>query len=96
MTSNEPTRHEVTSFDDVMLPAQSYKSGFPTIIHLTAEPKESGRRIVDFFSGLAFGTDGTFEKVAEGLYLLTAPVDQVTSMQLEDQAEALTHPNVQG
>ena len=54
MTLNEPTRHEVTSFDDVMLPAQSYKSGFPTIIHLTAEPKESGRRIVDFFSGLAF------------------------------------------
>ena len=37
--------------------------------------RESGRRIVDFFSGLAFGTDGTFEKVAEGLYLLTPPVD---------------------
>ncbi|HJM28893.1 MAG TPA: cell division protein SepF [Acidimicrobiales bacterium] len=73
MSPNEPTRHEVASFDDVMPPAQSYKQGFPTIIHLTAEPKDVGRRIIDFFSGLAFGTDGTFEKVAEGLYLLTPP-----------------------
>ncbi|MEE2683106.1 MAG: cell division protein SepF [Actinomycetota bacterium] len=75
MVSNEPTRHEVASFDDVMLPAQSYKDGFPTIIHLIAEPKEVGRRIIDFYSGLAFGTDGSFEKVAEGLYLLTPPTD---------------------
>ena len=75
MAANEATRHEVNSFDDVMLPAQMYKLGFPTIIHLTTEPKDAGRRIIDFFSGLAFGTDGTFEKVAEGLYLLTPPGD---------------------
>jgi len=25
---------------------------------------------VDFFSGLAYGTNGSFEKVAEGIYLL--------------------------
>ncbi len=54
-----------------MSPAQSYKEGFPVIINLVVEPIEVGRRIVDFFSGLAFGTEGTFEKVAEGIYLLT-------------------------
>ena len=54
-----------------MPPAQSYKEGFPVIISLVVEPIEVGRRIVDFFSGLAFGTEGTFEKVAEGIYLLT-------------------------
>ena len=71
MTSLDSNRFDVTSFEDVMPPAQSYKDGNPTIINLVAEPKDVGRRIVDFFSGLAFGTEGTFEKVAEGIYLIT-------------------------
>ena len=71
MSSLESNRFDVTSFEDVMPPANSYKDGFPTIINLTTEDKDIGRRIVDFFSGLAFGTEGTFEKVAEGIYLLT-------------------------
>ena len=71
MSSSEPSRHEVSSFEDVMGPASSYKSGTATIIHLNPEDKDTGRRIVDFFSGLAYGTDGSFEKVAEGIYLLT-------------------------
>ena len=71
MSSSEPSRHEVSSFEDVMGPASSYKSGTATIIHLNLADKDMGRRIVDFFSGLAYGTDGSFEKVAEGIYLLT-------------------------
>ncbi|OUV78258.1 MAG: hypothetical protein CBC90_03230 [Acidimicrobiaceae bacterium TMED130] len=71
MSSTDPNRFEVANFEDVMSPAQSYKEGFPVIINLVVEPIEVGRRIVDFFSGLAFGTEGTFEKVAEGIYLLT-------------------------
>ena len=71
MSSTDPNRFEVANFEDVMSPAQSYKEGFPVIISLVVEPIEVGRRIVDFFSGLAFGTEGTFEKVAEGIYLLT-------------------------
>tara|TARA_B100000945_G_scaffold95630_2_gene74775 strand:- start:8435 stop:8641 length:207 start_codon:yes stop_codon:yes gene_type:complete len=54
-----------------MGPASSYKSGKATIIHLNSDEKDTGRRIVDFFSGLAYGTDGSFEKVAENIYLLT-------------------------
>ena len=71
MSSTDPNRVEVANFEDVMPPAHSYKEGFPVIINLVVEPIEVGRRIVDFFSGLAFGTEGTFEKVAEGIYLLT-------------------------
>ena len=71
MISSEPSRHEVSSFEDVMGPASSYKSGTATIIHLNPEDKDTGRRIVDFFFYLAYGTDGGFEKVAEGIYLLT-------------------------
>ena len=71
MTSLDSNRFDVTSFEDVMPTAQSYKDGNPTIINLVAVPMDVGRRIVDFFSGLAFGTEGTFEKVAEGIYLIT-------------------------
>jgi cell division inhibitor SepF len=71
MSSLESNRFDVASFEDVMSPANSYKNGFPTIVNLTTEEKDIGRRIVDFFSGLAFGTEGTFEKVAEGIYLIT-------------------------
>ena len=73
MSSSEPSRHEVSSFEDVMGPASSYKSGKATIIHLNPDEKDTGRRIVDFFSGLGYGTDGSFEKVAENIYLLTPP-----------------------
>ena len=71
MSSTDPNRFEVANFEDVMSPAQSYKEGFPVIIKLVVEPIEVGRRIVDCFSGLAFGSEGTFVKVAEGIYLLT-------------------------
>jgi cell division inhibitor SepF len=70
MNPSDPTRHEVSTFEDVLEPAVSYKSGIATIIHLNPEEKDVGRRIVDFFSGLAYGTNGSFEKVAEGIYLL--------------------------
>ncbi len=85
MNSSDPTRHEVSSFEDVMEPASSYKSGKAAIIHLNPDDKDIGRRIVDFFSGLAYGTDGSFEKVAEGIYLLVpAGMTGATSQQLEE------------
>jgi len=40
MSSSEPSRHEVSSFEDVMGPASSYKSGKATIIHLNPDEKE--------------------------------------------------------
>ncbi len=73
MSTHEPTRHEVSSFGDVVLPANDYRDGRPVVVNVLAEPA-TGRRIVDFLSGLAYGTDGTLEKAAERLYLLTPPM----------------------
>jgi len=73
VSTHEPTRHEVSSFRDVVVPANDYREGRPVVVNILAEPA-TGRRIVDFLSGLAYGTDGTLEKAAERLYLLTPPL----------------------
>ena len=55
------------------------------IIHLNPEDKDIGRRIVDFFSGLAYGTDGSFEKAAEGIYLLVPAGMSGTTSLMSDE-----------
>ncbi|MGI9622911.1 MAG: cell division protein SepF [Acidimicrobiales bacterium] len=74
MTGHEPARHEVSTFSDVVAPADDYRAGHPIVVNVVADT-ETGRRIVDFMSGLAYGTGGTLEKAAEALYLLTPPLD---------------------
>jgi cell division inhibitor SepF len=68
--TSEPARHDVTTFGDVVGPADDYRSGIPVVVQVNAE-QLMGRRVIDFLSGLAYGTDGTFEKVAERVYLVT-------------------------
>ena len=72
MSSSEPARHEVASFQDVVAPADDYRDGRAIVVNVVAEV-QTGRRIIDFMSGLAYGTGGTLEKAAEQLYLLTPP-----------------------
>lgn len=73
MNSSKPARHEVATFADVVAPADDYRSGHPIVVHVASD-RETGRRIIDFMSGLAYGTDGTLEKAAEQLYILTPPL----------------------
>ena len=54
-------------------PADDYRAGRPIVVNVVAD-QETGRRIIDFMSGLAYGTGGTLEKAAEQLYLLTPPI----------------------
>jgi FtsZ-interacting cell division protein YlmF len=69
---SDPAEHEVSSFDDVVGPADDYRQGRTIVVHVVADTG-AGRRIIDFLSGLAYGTDGTLEKAAEAVYLLTPP-----------------------
>jgi cell division inhibitor SepF len=73
VSPNDPARHELSSFADVVGPADDYRNGRPIIVNVVADT-EVGRRIIDFMSGLAYGTGGTLEKAAEQLYLLTPPL----------------------
>lgn len=63
----------MTTFSDVVAPADDYRSGHPIVLHVAADT-DTGRRIIDFMSGLAYGTGGTLEKAAEHLYVLTPPL----------------------
>jgi cell division inhibitor SepF len=73
VSPNDPARHEVSSFADVVGPADDYRAGHPIVVNVVADT-DTGRRIIDFMSGLAYGTGGTLEKAAEQLYLLTPPL----------------------
>ena len=73
MSSSDPARHEVSSFADVVAPADDYRASRPIVVNVVADT-DTGRRIIDFMSGPAYGTGGTLEKAAEQLYLLTPPI----------------------
>lgn len=73
MNATEPARHEVADFGDVVAPADDYRAGRSIVVSVVAN-HETGRRIIDFMAGLAYGTDGTLEKAAEQVYLLTPPL----------------------
>ena len=74
VSSAEPIQHEVGTFTDVVGPADDYRAGHPIVVNVVAD-RDTGRRIIDFMSGLAYGTGGTLEKAAEKLYLLTPPLE---------------------
>jgi cell division inhibitor SepF len=58
-------------FDQAQEVADKFKENQAVIINLQDVDKELSRRLIDFASGLCYGLDGTMEKVAAGVYLLT-------------------------
>lgn len=73
VSANDPVRHELSNFSDVVAPSDDYRLGRPIVVNVVADT-DTARRIIDFMSGLAYGTGGTLEKAAEQLYLLTPPL----------------------
>jgi cell division inhibitor SepF len=62
------TTLEVVVFGDLKAVGDAYLAGHPVVV-VVADQAEV-RRAVDFASGLAYGTDGTLEKLGSGRYLL--------------------------
>jgi len=59
--------------------ADRYQAGLPTLMDLRSMPIDEAKRCVDFFSGMIYALDGTINRVAKGVFLLTpagASVDQ--------------------
>jgi cell division inhibitor SepF len=65
--------HTVTPrrFDQAQEVADKYKEGTPVIVNLQNIDRDLSRRLIDFASGLCYGLNGSMEKVAQGVYLLT-------------------------
>jgi cell division inhibitor SepF len=63
-----------TSFDDAMDIGTAFKGGLPVIMNLGEADRDLARRLIDFASGICFALDGSMERVAPQVYLIT-PTD---------------------
>jgi len=71
--SAPPKPHTVrpTRFDHAQEVADKFKEGQPVIVNLQDVNKDLLRRIIDFCAGLTYALDGSMDKAASGVYLLT-------------------------
>jgi cell division inhibitor SepF len=51
--------------------------GTPVIMDLTDMSNDDAKRLVDFASGLVFGTRGSIERIAKRVFLLAPPEVEV-------------------
>jgi len=63
-----------TSFDDARDIGTNCKGGLPVIMNLGDADRDLARRLIDFASGICFALDGSMERVAPQVYLIT-PTD---------------------
>jgi len=63
-----------TSFDDAMDIGSAFRQGLPVIMNLGGADRDLARRLIDFASGVVFALEGSMERVAPQVYLIT-PTD---------------------
>ena len=59
------------SFNDAQKVADKLKADVPVIINLQSADPELAKRLVDFASGLTYALDGSMQRVADRVFLLT-------------------------
>lgn len=60
-----------TGFESARTVGEHIRSGTPVVMDLTAMDDAEAKRMVDFASGLVFGTQGGIERIARRVFLLT-------------------------
>ena len=71
------------SFNDAQQIADKLKSGVPVIINMQTADADLTRRLIDFASGLTYALDGSMQRVADRVFLLTPAAVRVSA---EDKA----------
>ncbi len=71
------------SFNDAQKVADKLKYDVPVIINLQSADPELAKRLVDFASGLTYALDGSMQRVADRVFLLTPSSISVSA---EDKA----------
>jgi len=71
------------SFNDAQKVADKLKADVPVIINLQSADPELAKRLVDFSSGLTYALDGSMQRVADRVFLLTPSTISVSA---EDKA----------
>ena len=59
------------TFDDAKNVANEYQAGSPVVMNLREADKETGRRLLDFSSGMVYGLGGGMEKLASNVFLIS-------------------------
>jgi len=74
---------EPNGFEDSQIIGDKFKNDIPVIVNLQNETPEISKRIIDFCSGLTYALNGSIEKVAERVFLITPSNVEVTSDEKE-------------
>jgi len=74
------------AFNDAKQIADRFKAQMPVIINLQSADTELSKRLIDFASGLTYALDGSMQRVADKVFLLT-PRD--VELSAEERARAI-------
>ena len=74
------------SFNDAQQIADRFKASVPVILNLQSADTDLSKRLIDFASGLTYALDGSMQRVADKVFLLT-PRD--VELSAEERARAL-------
>ena len=67
------------NFNDAQAIADRFKRQTPVIVNLQALEPDLSKRLIDFASGLTYALDGTMQRVADKVFLLTPPNVEVSA-----------------
>jgi cell division inhibitor SepF len=73
-------------FNDAKQIADHFKQSMPVIVNLQDADVELSKRLIDFSSGLTYALNGTMQRIADKVFLLTPPNIEVSA---EERAKAL-------
>ena len=74
------------SFNDAQQIADRFKDQVPVILNLQSADNELSKRLIDFASGLTYALDGSMQRVADKVFLLTPKNVEVSA---EERARML-------
>jgi cell division inhibitor SepF len=67
------------TFNDAQQVADKLKAEVPVILNLQTAETDLAKRLIDFSSGLTYALDGSMQRVAEKVFLLTPPTVSVSA-----------------
>jgi cell division inhibitor SepF len=74
------------AFNDAKQIADRFKQAMPVIVNLQDADQELSKRLIDFSSGLTYALNGSMQRIADKVFLLTPPNVEVSA---EERAKAL-------
>ncbi len=62
---------EINDFDEAQIIGDNFKKEIPVIVNLQSANPELSKRIIDFCSGLTYALEGSIQRAADRVFLIT-------------------------